>query len=820
LFNKSILTTQDFRKINGTIVDETPKPFYIGRINDLQNLKNATIIESLYNQNNLWQIFMEVGKYIHAKPYLTFGTDNRYLVNFNYYGRTDQNTDNTNRISVFNSKFVEEYISSCTSYITNMVQLGGTITEILAPKSTSSDYLVSNNTAELITNKNIIEIDDLQVIRKSDNEIRDLAGKGTHGESTNGYVFSKDIYNLLSVNANDSINKGLAIYYELGTNIVKGFNYQLPSINTGDAQTDYAIKRIIGTVFGIETSLWKDIKVNDYLFKIVYKTKDTLRQDQSRPDLRKFILATKYDRVPQHIQFNNQTDIVVDSARFGNNIYGKLIRTGNSIIQKGGWISDLNNLIRAGDLYYINDEPYYASKVKTTYFVDHAICDVEYSKDFNRLSQIIGIPSEPRFYEVATTNLSNREKNFNDYVLLGTTNENVSNAVDTYIQDNGWNYLNSLLFENGIDFPKYSVTYFKNDIDKATPVLGSGSFSTSVCLPISCYTSETTLTFEPACVIYLDLSFASVDVNVHPAKTEVKFTDEKKVFDTVHYAVRSALESESRTAEVKLSPGTAKVAEPKADFYRTMTAEAFRGNNYKPSPTVPEHPPASPVKEKGAAPVGAGLHPASPSPLHQPQAVYMTRPAPAAAIVPPRQAEAGFAPRFSPPRQEEEGSVPASPPVPDYRLIGEALDTYIIIQRGEDIMLIDKHACHERVIFDRLKAESREIMAQTLLAPVTLTPSAPDAEVIEANSALLSELGFEIEPYGESAYAVRTVPADIDAGDIPAAVEEICEKLRRNRSMTADETRDEPAPRPPQGVTPVPVILSAAKNLAPVPGRP
>jgi DNA mismatch repair protein MutL len=295
----------------------------------------------------------------------------------------------------------------------------------------------------------------------------------------------------------------------------------------------------------------------------------------------------------------------------------------------------------------------------------------------------------------------------------------------------------------------------------------------------------------PACVIYLDLSFASVDVNVHPAKTEVKFTDEKKVFDTVHYAVRSALESESRTAEVKLSPGTAKVAEPKADFYRTMTAEAFRGNNYKPSPTVPEHPPASPVKEKGAAPVGAGLHPASPSPLHQPQAVYMTRPAPAAAIVPPRQAEAGFAPRFSPPRQEEEGSVPASPPVPDYRLIGEALDTYIIIQRGEDIMLIDKHACHERVIFDRLKAESREIMAQTLLAPVTLTPSAPDAEVIEANSALLSELGFEIEPYGESAYAVRTVPADIDAGDIPAAVEEICEKLRRNRSMTADETRDE-----------------------------
>jgi DNA mismatch repair protein MutL len=133
----------------------------------------------------------------------------------------------------------------------------------------------------------------------------------------------------------------------------------------------------------------------------------------------------------------------------------------------------------------------------------------------------------------------------------------------------------------------------------------------------------------------------------------------------------------------------------------------------------------------------------------------------------------------------------AAPAVPEYKLIGEALDTYIIIERGEDVVLIDKHACHERMIFDGLKTQEREIMAQTLIIPMVIKPSAQDAGAIEENAALLTELGFEIEPYGESAYAVRSVPADIDAGDVPAAVEEICGKLRKNRAMSAADARDE-----------------------------
>lgn len=279
----------------------------------------------------------------------------------------------------------------------------------------------------------------------------------------------------------------------------------------------------------------------------------------------------------------------------------------------------------------------------------------------------------------------------------------------------------------------------------------------------------------PACVVYMTLSFGSVDVNVHPAKTEVKFSDEKKVFDTVYYAVQSALAGEARTAEVKLSAGTVKAAEPKRDFYQTMSAQNFRDNGYKPA----------------QQPAPAQTRVDTPAAVRQPQAVYMTRQAPP----PPAFAKAAAAPPETPRAAAGtpavRADIPPKPAAPEFRLIGEALDTYIIIETGDNVMLIDKHACHERMIFDRLKEQKREIMAQTLLIPATFTPSAEDAELMEKNAELLTELGFEIEPYGESAYAVRAVPADMDAGDLPAAIEEICEKLRKNRAMTAAEARDE-----------------------------
>ena len=131
------------------------------------------------------------------------------------------------------------------------------------------------------------------------------------------------------------------------------------------------------------------------------------------------------------------------------------------------------------------------------------------------------------------------------------------------------------------------------------------------------------------------------------------------------------------------------------------------------------------------------------------------------------------------------------PGLPDHKILGEAMKTYILVERGDDLLLIDKHAAHERMIFDRLRAQDRSVMAQTLLVPVTLRPDAADGELLDQNAALLSSLGFEIEPFGASEYVVRALPAEMDVADIAGAVEEICEKLRRGAALEADGVRDE-----------------------------
>ena len=126
-----------------------------------------------------------------------------------------------------------------------------------------------------------------------------------------------------------------------------------------------------------------------------------------------------------------------------------------------------------------------------------------------------------------------------------------------------------------------------------------------------------------------------------------------------------------------------------------------------------------------------------------------------------------------------------------FKLLGEAMNTYILVESGEQLILIDKHAAHERMNFDRLKALDREIMAQTLLEPLPLRASPEDAELLERHAALLRELGFELEPFGEESWVIRAVPADIASADALAAVEEILEKLRSGKAPDAQSARDE-----------------------------
>ena len=290
----------------------------------------------------------------------------------------------------------------------------------------------------------------------------------------------------------------------------------------------------------------------------------------------------------------------------------------------------------------------------------------------------------------------------------------------------------------------------------------------------------------PACVLYLELSNAAVDVNVHPAKTEVKFSQEKRVFDLVYHAALSALQSEDRSG---LTPAPAQAPaqapappaarpEPRADFYRSMSSADFRAQGYRVSGP------------------GGARRPSETVGLKSYDEPYQTRldlaPASFAAPIPPISTEKSEKADNSQPKSVENSVQNVeNNTIPDYRLIGEALKLYILVEVGDTLLLIDKHAAHERMIFDRLKAQDRHVMAQTLLESVTLHLTDAERELIEEHAALLEELGFELEPFGDEDYILRAVPADMASADARAAVEEILEKLRGGQSPDPKSARDE-----------------------------
>lgn len=270
----------------------------------------------------------------------------------------------------------------------------------------------------------------------------------------------------------------------------------------------------------------------------------------------------------------------------------------------------------------------------------------------------------------------------------------------------------------------------------------------------------------PACVLHLTLSYGKVDVNVHPTKSEVKFSDEKSVYDAVYYAVLSALQEtdERNTAEIRLSPSTAKIASPKQDFYRRMTSEEFR---------------KSALAEKAATSV------------HEPTQMHMELPK-ASSVAPcvPR-----YAPPIEPAQKQIPGSIsPASVSLPSstpkdsapFHVIGETMNTYILVETGDSLLLIDKHACHERIIFDRLIGGLGAQMSQSLLTPITFSPGEEDVELLENNMDMLEAAGFELDRFGKDGVIVRSVPADSDGSEI-SMLEEIVSSLRNGKIVDKRE---------------------------------
>ena len=298
----------------------------------------------------------------------------------------------------------------------------------------------------------------------------------------------------------------------------------------------------------------------------------------------------------------------------------------------------------------------------------------------------------------------------------------------------------------------------------------------------------------PSCALYLDLSFGSVDVNVHPAKTEIRFGSEKSVFDFVYHAVRFALENENRLSSPAVPTGRpVSVSAPLTSVpeHRTPNTEPLAPN---PGPSSAASSPV--IAASSSSSTAYGLRPsASPSHLSSPREEYFPQlrldPIEHISQKVPKSAESldvsvPVEKSVEKPVQNVESSG-----TPDHKILGEAFNAFIAVEQNREIILIDKHAVHERMIFDRLRQNPGEISSQMLLSPVTLRLSPEDTELLERNGTLFSELGYEIEPFGIDEYILRGVPAEMFASDAVSSVEEICEKLRSGISPDPSAVRDE-----------------------------
>jgi len=286
----------------------------------------------------------------------------------------------------------------------------------------------------------------------------------------------------------------------------------------------------------------------------------------------------------------------------------------------------------------------------------------------------------------------------------------------------------------------------------------------------------------PVFVIGVEIPFETVDVNVHPAKTQVRFSDEKRVFTAVYNAVKNAILTGDTRPEIAVAP-------PKNNTFLHMTTEQYRQTavslpvqETKPQPKVEIKPEptksiAEPVRLKADNTPFFLREEFKPNLPENKTVVDITK-------EPVKEVSAEEKTEYIPQQVEKEYS-----PKEEIKLIGEAFNTYIAVQKGESIFLIDKHAAHERILFNKLKS-NHTIESQALLIPVSVKLIGDEYSAVVNNLDLLAEYGFEVEDFGNESVMVRAIPAMLDKQDAEGIIIEAAKNLAEKGSVSLERIDD------------------------------
>ena len=304
----------------------------------------------------------------------------------------------------------------------------------------------------------------------------------------------------------------------------------------------------------------------------------------------------------------------------------------------------------------------------------------------------------------------------------------------------------------------------------------------------------------PGFVLYISLPLDTVDVNVHPAKTEVRFSDEKRVFDAVYASVKNAITMRDSRPQVKLNT-------PIFNRFEHMTTAEYRQQKIEDKPTIAEE-----------------IYKNSPS-LHnnnKSASFFRDTTKPAFANTYSFVSQNGgktepiFVPEITNEAQKNENDTKVTEiktvetdnntqqikttvsvdiikeeteQPPEIIIIGEAFSTYIIAQMGNSIFMIDKHAAHERILFNQLKAD-KTVEVQQLLTPISVVLAKEEYDSLISNTELLQNGGFEIDDFGNSTVVVRSIPAMLTREDVSDLVSEIAQRLLVSGTVETEREND------------------------------
>lgn len=272
---------------------------------------------------------------------------------------------------------------------------------------------------------------------------------------------------------------------------------------------------------------------------------------------------------------------------------------------------------------------------------------------------------------------------------------------------------------------------------------------------------------HPVAVLFLDLPPELVDVNVHPTKMEIRFVNSQSIHDLIVQALRKTLSTSGNIATLPALPANA----PDTLRPPIISPEVEQTPQWSLSEELPFERWQQPAPEAEATIPGRNFNQGRPSPLAG---------QPAIPAFPTRQF-------ITPQTSLRSGRFAAMKP------IGQFHETYLLVQDGEELCIIDQHAAHERVYYERLKAQIQQgqLEVQALLFPVSLDVSPREQTALEEYRAALGQYGLEIEPFGGSTYLLKSVPALLAKADYKKLLFDLFDQLvDTEKTMPLDQIFD------------------------------